>query len=888
MNESATRLAEALAGRYRIERELGAGGMATVYLAQDIRHVRKVAVKVLHPDLAAALGAERFLAEIRTTANLQHPHILPLHDSGQTGEGGRETGGFLYYVMPYVEGESLRDRLNRERQLPIDDAIRLARETASALDYAHRHGVIHRDIKPENILLHDGSALVADFGIALAVQSAGGQRMTQTGLSLGTPQYMSPEQAMGERTIDARCDIYALGAVTYEMLVGEPPFTGPTVQAIVARVLTEEPRGLSVQRKSIPPHVEAAVRRSLEKLPADRFSTAAEFATALTIPSFTTSTSPVATRERAVRGNWRNRIALPASAIAVVGLALAAWGWLRPTPRAPVTRTYLKFPDAEAMRRGRYMYALSLDGSTMVYVGRGEGIDQLWLKRRSELHATPLAGTAGAANPFISPDGKWVGFVVDAKLKKVAVAGGAAVTLADAVCANLTCTSYNESGTWLDDGRIAFQTRNGILVMPDGGGARDTLVRSVDVGGLAPILPVALPGSKGILFSACTLACNKSDLWVVDLRTKKARRLVENATFPHYSPTGHLLYSDRNGTGLAVEFDLDKLEVKGKAIPVLDGVAGDLVLSNTGTLLYLEGDASPRSELVIVSRDGRATSIDSTWRANFGTLALSPDGRRLAASIYSDGQEHIWIKPLDGGTTSRLTFGSSQNTTPTWTADGQSLLYTRFVGDTTEFLTKRADGTGGPAKMKHAAERVIESFASRDGNWLVLREYRNGARDIYAMRTSGDSVEHAVVTTPSDDVSPALSPDGKWLAYVSEESGRPEVWVCPFPDPQGSKWQVSPQGGYEPAWSHTGKELFFISPAQEMVAVDVSTTPSFASGPLRTLFSVAGYRRHPTHRAYDVLPDDQRFVMIRGGAAAAGELVQVDNWFDELKAKLKK
>src|SRR5688572_21647336 len=234
MSAVLARLADAIGDRYRIERELGVGGMATVHRAHDIRHDRDVAIKVLHPDLAAALGAERFLAEIRTTAKLQHPHILPLLDSGGTE-------GAVFYVMPLVTGESLRQRLERERQLPIDDAIRLAREVASALDYAHRQGVVHRDIKPENILLQDGSALVADFGIALAVQSAGGQRMTQTGLSLGTPQYMSPEQAMGERTIDARSDIYSLAAMTYEMLTGEAPFTGATVQAIVAKVISAEP-----------------------------------------------------------------------------------------------------------------------------------------------------------------------------------------------------------------------------------------------------------------------------------------------------------------------------------------------------------------------------------------------------------------------------------------------------------------------------------------------------------------------------------------------------------------------------------------------------------------------------------------------------------------------
>src|SRR5215211_8218264 len=283
------KLRTALNDRYRIDREVGAGGMATVYLAHDIRHDRNVAIKVLHPDLAAALGAERFLAEIKTTAKLQHPHILPLLDSG-------EAEGLLYYVMPYVSGESLRDRLERETQLAVDDAVRIARECLSALESAHKQGVVHRDIKPENILIQEDQALVADFGIALAVSAAGGARMTQTGLSLGTPAYMAPEQAMGERAIDGRADLYALGAVLYEMLVGEAPFTGPTVQAIVARVMTESPRPVTGQRKSVPQNVNAAVLRSLEKLPADRFHSAAEFSTALVTTGFD---SPASSRTQA-------------------------------------------------------------------------------------------------------------------------------------------------------------------------------------------------------------------------------------------------------------------------------------------------------------------------------------------------------------------------------------------------------------------------------------------------------------------------------------------------------------------------------------------------------------------------------------------------------------
>ena len=292
MPEITARLTTALADRYAIEREIGAGGMATVYLAEDLKHHRKVAVKVLRPELAAVLGAERFLKEIEVTANLQHPNILPLYDSG-------EADAFLYYVMPYIEGESLRDKLNREKQLAVEETVEIAKSVAGALSYAHERGVIHRDIKPENILLQAGQALVADFGIALAVSQAGGTRLTETGLSLGTPHYMSPEQALGDRELDARSDVYSLGATVYEMLVGDPPHMGSTVQAIIAKVLSETPSPITRARELVPPNVDAAVRQSLAKTPADRFHSAAEFAEALTNPAFTLQTAATQAAERA-------------------------------------------------------------------------------------------------------------------------------------------------------------------------------------------------------------------------------------------------------------------------------------------------------------------------------------------------------------------------------------------------------------------------------------------------------------------------------------------------------------------------------------------------------------------------------------------------------------
>src|SRR4051795_4689784 len=431
MQEPRSRLAAALADRYRIERELGQGGMATVYLAQDLRHHRQVAIKLMRPELSAVIGAERFLSEIRTTANLQHPHILPLFDSG-------EVDGVLYYAMPFVEGESLRDRLTREKQLPVGDAIRIAGEVAGALDYAHRHGVIHRDIKPENILLHDGSALVADFGIALAVSHAGGgSPMTETGMSLGTPHYMSPEQAMGEREITARSDIYALGCVLYEMLTAEPPFEGATAQAIVARVLTESPRSLRPQRKSIPPHVEAAVMTALEKLPADRFESAKAFGEALVDPGYSggvTGTRTILSRAAPGAGTSVRRLLVPTIAIglacAVLGLAAGWIAWHPRTPEFPpvVLRYSVVLPDSVGLTDalGTPM-AYAPDGSVVAYSSRAG----LMLRYADRLDVTAVPGGRRGLTPFFSPDGRWLGFGDGPALVKVSLAGGAPVTICD-------------------------------------------------------------------------------------------------------------------------------------------------------------------------------------------------------------------------------------------------------------------------------------------------------------------------------------------------------------------------------------------------------------------------------------------------------------------------
>ena len=429
MSDAVARLNTALEGRYAIERELGEGGMATVYLADDLKHERKVALKVLKPELAAVVGAERFLIEIKTTANLQHPHILPLFDSG-------EVDGLLYYIMPFIDGESLRDKLKRETQLSLKEALEITEALAGALDHAHRHGVVHRDIKPANILLHEGQPLVADFGIALAVSVAAGDRITETGLSLGTPPYMSPEQAAAERELDGRSDQYSLACVLYEMLAGQPPFNAPTAQATVAQILAVDPPPLSERRRTVPAGVAAAVHRALEKVPADRFDTAGDFTEALTTGEYWT---PVEARGAVAPGSPQSPtlVRTLAATLVVVG-ALAVWGWLRPSIPPPgnmisrrivipvPTRQQLSIPQRRALP-----FALSPDGSLLVYAAVREGRTSLYLRPLDDFESTELAGTEGAKQPFFSWDGTQIGFFANGQLQRVPIDGGAPFQIAE-------------------------------------------------------------------------------------------------------------------------------------------------------------------------------------------------------------------------------------------------------------------------------------------------------------------------------------------------------------------------------------------------------------------------------------------------------------------------
>jgi serine/threonine-protein kinase len=899
-------LTQALADRYRLERELGQGGMATVYLAHDLKHDRQVAIKVLRPELAAVIGAERFLSEIKTTANLQHPHILPLFDSGRTG--GRADGrsdDFLFYVMPYIEGESLRDRLNREKRLPVTEAVRIAAEVAAALDYAHRHNVIHRDIKPENILLHDGSALVADFGIALAASKAGGARMTETGMSLGTPSYMSPEQAMGEREINARSDVYALGCVTYEMLSGEPPFTGPTAQSIVAKVITAEPVSLTGQRKSIPRHVEAAVFNALEKLPADRFATAAEFAEALMNSAFALRHgNGVAVKAR--RRTWRDRLQGSILAIAVFLLALTGWRWLRPHASGSdeVSRQRIglwrpQLPLAFITSQS----VMSPDGGAVLYVEVAGDTSRILIKERNQLDAVVLA--EGEA-PFFSPDGAWIGFVHQGRLQRIPRGGGAPQTIADSVRVSVP------AGAWLEDGTIVFARGGRLMRVKASGGAADSASRDT-LGRIEALTP--LPDSRGVLVTTCVRAdCAQHQVEVLDLRSGRTRVLVEDALKAWYVQTGHLVYLRSDGTVFGERFDLKALGPRGSAVPVLQGVrtfeaAGDFTISRNGAVLYVAGPAIARGsvgEVVWIGRDGKVTPVEPGWKVlpNFESgLALSPDGRLLALSLQGQGgKSDIWVKELPAGPLTRLTIADTTAERPAWTPDGRSVTFVsrlrRPAGDTSaadlaDLYIRRADGSRAAELLLRRRPSVWEALWSPDAKWLLFRtdDRDPGRGDLFALAVGRDTTPEKLVATEFREVSPTLSPDGRWLAYGSDESGRVEVYVRPFPNVGDGRWQVSTEGGTEPLWSHSGREIFYINGKQELVAAEVQTRPVFAVARQHPLFSTAGQTiQVDNHRYYDISADDQRFVMIRasglGERGAEGDLIMIQNWFPELKAKV--
>ena len=866
----------ALADRYAIERVLGEGGMARVFLAHDLRHNRYVAIKVMDAELAGRIGPERFLKEIQTTANLQHPHILPLFDSGRVE-------GTVFYVMPYVQGESLRRRLDRETQLPLGDAVRIATEIADGLDYAHRHGVIHRDIKPDNVLFHDGSALLADFGIALALDDGDGpSRLTKDGLSLGTPHYMSPEQISGEQKLGPRCDVYALGAVLYEMLIGRPPFTGHTVKAIFTKIITEDPDPPALERKTIPPHVDAAVLRALEKLPADRWPTAAEFAEALN-----GTATPSRTKERRSLLPW-----------AFAGTLVLALGWVgfRSGPGVPASAGPVRFSvelDSGVQPTFTPFIRLSRDGRQLfvtAMVNRREEVLRRPLER-NRMEVIPGAGQGdqgtGNSRPFLSPDGRWIAYAKAGRLWKVLVEGGPPVDLASCDWAG---------GSWGRNGRLVYSPsyNTGLWMVSEGGGD-ERMLTIPDTGKheLGHWWPQFLPDGDHIVFTAYRTPLEEATIEVLSIRTGQRKVLLKGGVLGSYVPTGYLLFAVGE-TIRAAPFDLERLLVTGPAVPVVDSVAMNLTdgarafdVSDNGTLAYMPVSSYvSETQVVLVDRRGHESpALPVPDRYNHPRL--SPDGGRIAVDIRSpNSMGDVWVFQVGGTGGTRITSEGGREFGAVWTPDGRELVY---MSERPSFdLYRRVADASRPAEplVTGGYDRYPGSVSS-DGRLLSFTLSVHGGVELWTVNLQGRPQPKRYLANGFNLAHSVLSPDGRWMAYDSDESGRVEVYVQSFPVPSLKRWKVSSAGGSEPTWTRGGRELVYRK-GDSVMAV-VTDLEHGQSGQPSVLFA-GPYPDNPgwtRPRSYDVSADGERFLMTRSPASRPRpQIALVLNWFDELRTKV--
>jgi Tol biopolymer transport system component len=754
-----------LGDRYDVVRELGRGGMATVYLARDERHGRSVAIKVMRPELAAMFGAERFLAEIRTTATLQHPHILSLFDSGAVGET-------VFYVMPFVDGESLRDLLARERQLPVADAVRIAREVADALAHAHSRGVIHRDIKPENILLQGGHALVADFGIAVAASRTGGARLTETGMSLGTPHYMSPEQATGERDLDPRSDVYALGCVLYEMLVGEPPFTGPNAQSIVAKVLTESAPRIRTRRPSVPEAVDEAIATALEKLPADRMRSAEAFGVALDESTRTTG------RNVSVSSRSRNVLPFVAAGTLLAFASLGLGNWFGASHAAPPLAfgrdTHVTWDPALEITP-----VLSPDGKMVAYAGGPIANVHIMVRLIGEGRAHALTGdtTAVESNPQWTSDGSRVLFLARNGVYSAPAGGGPA----RAELPGDARSPVGASALSNDGKRLAF-ARGDTLFVREGTTPPRSVARMV-----APTLCTWSPNDA---FVACT--------------SDNALYSGPGVLLANRAPSQVLLWRARDNA----------------VIPITEGpfLNASPTWSPDGRWLYFISDRDGPRDLygIRVSGDGHPSGapVRLTTGLNAHTATLSANGQRMAYSRFSL-RSSIWSMPMPShppvmttGAT-RLTNANESIEIFDVSADGAWLFYDSDLSGNSDIFRLRIGG-GEPEQLTTDPADEFAPSPSPDGTEFVYHSWRTGNRDIFVQRLDGGGVTQ-VTQTPQQEAVPAWSPDGRSLAF-SNLATNTGVGIARR-DAAGhwakATWRVA--RGSRPTWTADGRQLAYLT-----------------------------------------------------------------------------
>jgi Tol biopolymer transport system component len=896
-------------GPYEILSAIGAGGMGEVYRARDTRLDRVVAIKVLPTHLADRSELrERFDREAKTVASLNHPHICTLHDIGHQD-------GIDYLVMEYLEGETLAQRLLKG-PLPLEQALRYAIEISDALDKAHRKGVTHRDLKPGNIMLTKTGTKLLDFGLAKLKQVAAPENvplsdlptanepLTAQGTILGTLQYMAPEQLEG-REVDARTDIFAFGAVVYEMATGKRAFEGKSQASLIAAILEREPPAMSSLQPMTPPALDRIVKKCLRKDRDDRWQIARDITDELKWIAESGSHARLSVPTAAARGFHefgRRQLILGSGASllgAVVG-GIAVWNLKSapaPSPQ-PVSRFTIALPPGQQLADvdTSLAVALSPDGTQLVYAARQGIAQQLYLRAMDRLEARPIPGTDDAFNPFFSPDGQWVGFFARGKLMKISVNGGAAQTLAEAV--------EPRGASWSSQGMISFglTVNSTLLQVPDSGGTPQPLT-ALEKGEVSHRWPEFLPGGKALLFAAGANGLNftGAQVAVQSVGTSGRRRLNQVGTHPRYSPSGHLVYG-QGGSLMAVPFDPRQLAVSGTAVPVVDGILQSPIngtaqysFSDAGSLVYVPGGfQSAQRRLVWVGRNGAEQPIGAPPRAYLNPR-VSPDGQRAAVTIEEQQDDQIWLYDLSRDTLTRLTFEGTLNNPAVWTPDGKRIAFSSNKDGSQNIFLQSADGSGDRERLSVAEYTQIPMSWSPDGQVLAFFEVNpSTGYDLWILQMSGAPAPtgqvwkaHPFLRTPFNESVPRFSHDGRWLAYISNESGRYEVYVQPYPGP-GGKWQISTEGGTEPVWNPNGRELFYRS-GNKILAVDIITQPGFSVGKPRMLFE-GPYQPAPlTAPNYDVSPDGQRFLMLKPVESAEAAPTQINvvlNWFEELKQKV--
>jgi eukaryotic-like serine/threonine-protein kinase len=879
-------------GPYEILGPLGRGGMGEVYRARDPRLQRDVALKVIRDEGASdPQSLARFEREARAVAALHHPGILAIYDTGLQG-------GAPYAVMELLSGETLAERL-QAGPLPEREASEIAARVADALAVAHAHDIVHRDVKPSNVFLtEDGQTKLLDFGIARVRHPAAGTKTSAPTSSLtaghlvGTAGYVSPEQVRG-KDADARSDVFALGATLFEALTGHRAFPGSTPAETLSAILTADPAEYPDTAR-----VSAGLRRillrALEKDPANRYQSARDLA--LDLRAFETGALAASVPPSAPRPSGPSR----AAAVAVGAVLLGAGAFLgsrflsrdTASPAGPVTRALLSLtPPLSATTAERPLFAISGDGERLVYVGEVEGRSRLVLREMDGLETRVLPGTEDATGPFFSPDGSSVGFVVGGELKKVSLAGGAPISLG-------TLPPVSRGASWGPDGNIVLSPANthGLVRGSASTGEQRRLAwPDYDHGELAYFWPEVLPGGKAVLFVVNRGGDGFETASIAALRldTGEKKVLLTGGTSPHYSPTGHLVYA-RGGAVLAAPFDPEKLEVTGPAVPLLSGVrtegtgAAQMAFSGNGTLVYLHGRSPNRAlyRLVRVDRSGRSLPLVSEVDDYYGPR-FSPDGKRLAFAKGEVNQD-VWVADLERGTVTRLTPEDSEEFDPVWSSDGKQIAYASDRRSLEPRVFGRpSDGSGEEKVLGKRETALIPQSWSSDGKTLVLSEVLPATGwNIWTLEPERGDGPRPFLVTPDTEAQPDLSPDGRWITYTSDESGRLEVYARPFPGP-GGKLQISADGGTEPVWSRDGRELFYRN-GDRMMSVTVRLGQELHAGRPAVLFTAAGFLALPfvEFRQYDAAPDGKSFVMIQlPDAQAVAVPILVTNWFSELVGK---